>query len=268
MNVLRRNNVTILGRGQRTMIFAHGYGCDLTAWNAVTAAFAADWRLVLFDHVGAGGSDLSAYNSIKYGSLSGYAADVLEILAALGEENTVFVGHSMGAIVGMLAAIQEPKRFSDLVMVCPSPCFLNFDDYTGGFTREDLDGLIEVLDANFLGWSRAMAPAIMGNPGRPELGETLVSSFCRTDPDIARDWARVVFLSDHRADVPHCTTRTLVLQTGEDLIAPVAVGEWMNAHLPHSEYRLMAATGHCPHMSAPEETAEAMRAFLTQSARL
>lgn len=262
MDVLRRNNVIVSGRGTRAMMFAHGYGCDLMAWNAVVPAFEADWRVVLFDHVGAGGSDLSAYDKGKYGSLAGYAADVGEVMEALDLEDAIFVGHSMAAIVGMLAAIEQPRRFASLVMVCPSPCFLNDGDYVGGFTREDVDGMLEVLDANFLGWSRAMAPAIMGNAERPELGDTLASSFCRTDPDIARDWARTVFLADYRADVPRCRTRSLVLQTGEDVVAPVAVGEWTAKHLPDAEYVLMAATGHCPHMSAPAETIAAIRRFL------
>lgn len=262
MDVLRRNNVIVSGDGPRTMMFAHGYGCDLTAWRAVAPAFMDDWRVVLFDHVGFGGSDLSAYAPWRYRDLGDYATDVLEIMAALDLHDAVFVGHSMAATMGMLAAIAQPSRFAALVMVCPSPCFIDNDDYQCGFSRADVEGLIEVIDANFLGWSRSMAPVIMGNPERPELGETLTSSFCRTDPEIARAVARIVFHADVRAAVPRCPTRSLVLQTEADAIAPVAVGEWMHRRLPRSEYRLMDATGHCPHMSAPAETIAAIRRFV------
>lgn len=262
MDVLTRNNVIVSGAGARPLVFAHGYGCDLTAWADVTPAFEPDCRVVLFDHVGAGNSRLSAYDPVKYASLRGYAQDLLEILDALDLTGVDYVGHSMAASVGMLAAIARPDRFRSLVMVSPSPCFVNDADYVGGFTRADIEGLLEVLDSNFLGWSRATAPAIMGNPDRPDLSETLSSSFCRTDPEIARSWAKVVFLSDHRADVPDCATPSLILQTVEDVIAPVEVGQYLHRHLPRSELVIMRARGHCPHMSAPEETIEAIRRFL------
>ena len=262
MDVLRRNNVKVSGEGPRPIVFAHGFGCDLSAWNAMVPGFERDHRVVRFDHVGAGGSDLSAYESSKYASFDGYVDDILEIVEALGLEDAVYVGHSAAATMGMLAAIKAPERFRSLVMVSPSPSFIDEGDYVGGFSREDIEGLIDVLDSNFLGWSRSIAPAIMGNPQRPELGDTLTGSFCRTDPDIAREFARVVFLADHRADVPRCATPTLVLQTQADMIAPVEVGRYMHRHLPRSELVLMQATGHCPHMSAPEETTTAIRAFL------
>ncbi|MBP1804296.1 alpha/beta fold hydrolase [Rubellimicrobium aerolatum] len=262
MDLLRRNNVKVLGRGTRPLVFAHGFGCDLNAWRDVIPSFEDDHRVVLFDHVGSGGSDLSAYVSGKYASYDGYVDDVLEVLDALDLTEVAFVGHSAAANMGLLAAIRQPERFSSLVLVAPSPCFIDDGDYRGGFTREDIEGLLEVLDSNFLGWSRAMAPTIMGNDDRPELGDTLSASFCRTDPDIAREFARVVFLSDHRADVPRCRTRSLVLQTQQDMIAPVEVGHFMHRHLPDSELVLMTATGHCPHMSAPSETSEAIRRFL------
>lgn len=264
MTVLRRNNVKVSGDGSRAIVLAHGFGCDYNAWSAMVPDFERDHRVVLFDHVGAGGSDLSAYESAKYASFHGYVDDALEIIEALGLRDVVFVGHSAAATIGMLAAIKAPDRFHALVMVSPSPCFIDDGDYKGGFSREDIEGLIEVLDSNFLGWSRAMAPAIMGAPDRPELGETLTGSFCRTDPDIAREFARVVFLADHRADVPKCRTRSLVLQTQADMIAPVEVGHYMNRHLPDSELVLMEASGHCPHMSAPEETGRAIRGFLAR----
>ncbi|EYD73531.1 Hydrolase of unknown specificity RsbQ [Rubellimicrobium mesophilum DSM 19309] len=264
MDVLRRNNVKVSGLGSRPMVFAHGFGCDYNAWSAMAPEFERDHRVVLFDHVGAGGSDLSAYDSGKYSTFDGYVDDTIEVLRALGLKDVVFVGHSAAATIGMLAAIKAPDLVDSLVMVSPSPSFIDDGDYKGGFSREDIEGLIEVLDSNFLGWSRSMAPAIMGNAERPELGETLAGSFCRTDPDIAREFARVVFLADHRADVPRCRTRSLVLQTQADMIAPVEVGHYMHRHLPRSELVLMQASGHCPHMSAPEETTAAIRSFLAK----
>ena len=262
MDVLRCNNVKVSGEGSRPIVFAHGFGCDYKAWSAIAPDFEADYRVVLFDHVGAGGSDLSAYDSVKYATFDGYVSDALEVMDALHLQDAIFVGHSAAATIGMLAAIKAPNRFGSLVMVSPSPSFINDGDYVGGFSREDVEGLIEVLDSNFLGWSRSMAPAIMGNPDRPELGDTLAGSFCRTDPDIAREFARVVFLADHREDVPKCPTPTLVLQTQADVIAPVEVGHYMHRHLPRSDLVLMQASGHCPHMSAPEETKAAIRGFL------
>ncbi|WP_210529861.1 alpha/beta fold hydrolase [Rubellimicrobium arenae] len=262
MDVIKRNNVKVLGEGTQPIVFAHGFGCDWTAWRSVAPNFERDHKVILFDHVGAGGSDLTAYRSDKYSSYAGYVADVLEIIDELDMNDIVFVGHSAAAMIGMLASIQKPERFDSLVMVSPSPSFLDEGDYKGGFSRDDIDGLLEVLDSNFLGWSRSTAPLIMGNPERPELGDVLTGSFCRTDPDIAREFARVVFLADHRADVPNCTKRALVLQTQADLIAPVEVGHYMHDHLPNSELVLMKATGHCPHISAPEETSAAIRSFL------
>jgi len=264
MGVLRRNNVKVSGDGTRPIVFAHGFGCDYNAWNAMAPGFERDHRVVLFDHVGAGGSDLSAYDSGKYSIFDGYVNDALEVMTALDLRDVVFVGHSAAATIGMLAAGMAPGLFAAVVMVSPSPCFIDDGDYRGGFSREDIEGLIEVLDSNFLGWSRATAPAIMGTPDRPELGERLTGSFCRTDPDIAREFARVVFLSDHRADVPRCRTRSLVLQTQADMIAPVEVGHYLHLHLPDSELVVMEATGHCPHMSAPEETTRAIRSFLAR----
>jgi sigma-B regulation protein RsbQ len=264
MDVLRRNNVKVSGEGSRPILLAHGFGCDYNAWSAMAPDFERDHMVVLFDHVGAGGSELSSYDSGKYASFDGYVDDAIEVIEALGLRKVIFVGHSAAATIGMLAASKAPELFDSIVMVSPSPCFIDDGDYKGGFSREDIAGLIEVLDSNFLGWSRATAPAIMGTPDRPDLGERLTGSFCRTDPEIAREFARVVFLADHRADVPNCRTRSLVLQTRADMIAPVEVGHYMHRHLPDSELVLMEATGHCPHMSAPEETTQAIRNFLAQ----
>ena len=264
MSVLKRNNVAVSGQGATPMVFAHGYGCDQNMWRFITPAFAPDYRLVLFDHVGAGRSDLAAYDRRKYSTLQGYADDLLEVCDAAGARGGVFVGHSVSAIVGVLAAIKEPDRFERLVLIGPSPCYVDDGGYAGGFTRAQIEDLLEFQDSNYLGWSSALAPVIMGNPDRPELAEELANSFCRTDPEIARQFTAVTFLSDNRADLPKVGTRSLILQCREDAIAPVAVGEYVHRHLPDSKLVLLAATGHCPHLSAPEETIAAMKAFLAE----
>jgi sigma-B regulation protein RsbQ len=244
------------------MLFAHGFGCDQNMWRHVAPEFADEYRIVLFDHVGAGGSDLLAYDRAKYSSLDGYAADVLEICRELELRDVIFVGHSVSAVIGVLAAASEPERFAKLILVGPSPRYIDDEGYEGGFTREDIDGLLDSLDSNFLGWSHTYAPAIMGRPDRPELGEELTNSFCRTDPAIARHFARVTFLSDNRSDLGRVNTPSLVLQCSDDIIAPRSVGEYVHEHLANSELVQLQAKGHCPNLSAPEETVEAIRKFL------
>jgi len=260
---IKRNNVKVLGRGTRTLLMAHGYGCDQNMWRLITPAFQDEYRVVLFDHVGAGHSDATAYSRTRHGTLRGYAQDVLEICRELDLRDAIFVGHSVSAMIGVLAAIEEPSRFEKLILIGPSPCYLNEGDYVGGFSRDDIEGLLESLDSNYLGWSSAMAPAIMGNPERPELGEELTNSFCRTDPEIARHFARVTFLSDNRADLPRLRTPSLILQCSQDVLAPLAVGEYLHRALADSQLRVLNATGHCPHLSAPEETIAAMKAYLS-----
>jgi sigma-B regulation protein RsbQ len=262
MTILTRNNVTQFGSGERTMMFAHGFGCDQHMWEPVAHNFEDEFRIVLFDYVGAGKSDLAAYDADKYSTLDGYARDVVEIARELDLRDAVFVGHSVSAMIGALASIQAPELFSDLIMVGPSPRYIDDGDYRGGFSREQVDELVQFLADNHLGWSAAMAPAIVGNPERPELGQRLENSFCNTDPDIARDFARVTFLSDNRADLTRVTARTLVLQCQQDIIAPLGVGEFVCRNIPNSEYRLLDATGHCPNLSAPDEVTEAIRAFV------
>jgi sigma-B regulation protein RsbQ len=265
-SVLARNCVTVSGTPSgRPLVFAHGYGCDQHMWRAVAPAFADDYRLVLFDHVGAGHSDLTAYDRAKYTSLQAYADDVLEICAALDLRDAVFVGHSVSAMIGVLAAIAEPERFGALVLIGPSPRYIDDldHDYTGGFSRSDIEQLLEFQDSNYLGWSHTLAPVIMGNADRPELAEELDNSFCRTDPEIAKQFAAVTFLSDNRADLPKVRTPSLILQCREDAIAPPVVGDYVHRQLPNSTLVLLDATGHCPHLSAPSETIAAMRAFLT-----
>jgi sigma-B regulation protein RsbQ len=244
------------------MLFAHGFGCDQNMWRFVTPAFEDDYRVVLFDHVGAGNSDLSAYHPARYSSLRGYADDVVEICEELDLSDVVFVGHSVSGMIGVLAAARQPERFGALVLVGPSPRYVDDVDYVGGFTREDIDGLLESLDSNYLGWSAAMAPVIVGNTDRPELGRELTNSFCRTDPDIARQFARVTFLSDNRDDLATVTIPTLVLQCSDDVIAPQSVGEYVHRHIAGSRFVKLRATGHCPNLSAPDETVAAMKAFL------
>jgi sigma-B regulation protein RsbQ len=263
MDVLQRHNISISGSGPVPMVFAHGFGCDQTMWRHVAPAFQADHKVVLFDHVGCGKSDLASYHRTKYGRLDGYADDVLAILRALDLPPVVFVGHSVGALIGILAAIEDPARFDRLVLVAPSPRYVDDDDgYVGGLSREDVEGLLDLMDANYMGWSQAAASLIMGHADRPELAGELSASFCRTDPDIARDFARVTFLSDNRADLPKVTVPALILQCAEDAIAPACVGRYMHAAMPGSRLTMMAATGHCPNLSAPEETVAAIRAFL------
>lgn len=262
MPVLQRNNVTVLGAGTRAMVFAHGYGCDQAMWRLVAPAFADDYRLILFDHVGAGNSDLAAYDRRKYSTLQGYADDLLELCAEFGVEGGIFVGHSVSAMIGVLAAIKEPARFDRLVLIGPSPRYIDDGGYVGGFSEADIRGLLEFQETNYLGWASSLAPAIMGNQDRPELGTELTNSFCRTDPAIARQFAAVTFLSDNRADLPKLTVPALILQCREDVIAPLAVGEYVQQHLRGSQLVVLDATGHCPHLSAPEETLDAIKEFL------
>ncbi len=258
-----RNNVVVSGRSDgRPMVFVHGFGCDQNMWRYVAPSFEDDFQVVLLDQVGAGGSDLSAYDPTKYATLDGYAGDLLEICRELDLHDVVLVGHSVSAMIGMLASLQEPERFASLVMIGPSPRYLDDAGYTGGFSREDIEELLDSLDSNYLGWSTAMGPVIMGNEDRPELGQELTASFCRTDPDIAKRFARATFLSDNRADLPRVTTPTLVMQCSRDAIAPEAVGRFVHEQIPDSTLVMLEATGHCPNLSAPEETVRTIRDFV------
>ena len=244
------------------MVFAHGFGCDQNMWRHVAPEFEATHRVVLFDYVGFGGSDHDAWDPERYRTLDGYAADIIELCDELDLRDVVFVGHSVSAMIGALAAAEEPDRFAKLVFVGPSPRYIDDGDYVGGFSEDDIGELLDSLESNYLGWSTAMAPVIMGNAERPELGAELTESFCRTDPDIAARFARVTFMSDNRADLARVRTPTLVLQCSNDAIAPVAVGEYVRDALADSTYVLLDATGHCPNLSAPDATAEAIAAFV------
>lgn len=260
--LIKRNNINILGEGEQPMIFAHGYGCDQNMWRFVYPAFLDDYKVVLFDHVGAGNSDESHYSSSKYNELQAYADDILEICHGLELKDVVIVGHSVSAMIALLAVIKEPSIFSKVVMIGPSPCYINKNGYHGGFSEEDIQGLLQTLDDNFLGWSANMAPVIMGNPERPELGEELTNSFCRTNPEIAKEFAHLTFLSDNRSDLKKLKLPTLIIQTKSDAIAPLAVAEYVHDEIPNSHLNIIDATGHCPNLSAPDKTVAAMQEFL------
>jgi sigma-B regulation protein RsbQ len=263
MKTTQRNAVTVTGQlSGPPMMFAHGYGCDQNMWRFVTPAFADTHKIVLFDHVGNGRSDLSAYDDERYSTLDGYATDILEIIDEYDLHDVVFVGHSVAAMMGVMAAKWAPERFDRLVLIGPSPRYIDDGDYVGGFGRPDIEEMLDSLDSNYLGWSSAMAPVIMGNPERPELGAELTNSFCRTDPEIARKFARVTFLSDNRDDLAEVRTPALILQCSDDVIAPTPVGDYVHRKLPRSTLVGMNATGHCPNLSAPEETISAIKAFL------
>jgi sigma-B regulation protein RsbQ len=263
--VVARNNVIITGREDRPVIMlAHGFGCDQNMWRLIVPGLARDFRVVLFDHVGAGRSDLSAFDPERYATLDGYADDVLRMCRELELRQVIFVGHSVSAMIGVLAAISEPDRFSKLVLVGPSPRYVDDAGYVGGFSRADIDELLDSLDSNYLGWSAAMAPVIMGNPDRPELADELANSFCRTDPAIASTFARTTFLSDNRSDLAKITVPTLILQCARDAIAPAEVGAFVHAQIPGSTLVTLPATGHCPQLSAAEATLAAIASFAAQ----
>lgn len=266
MDVVARFNVHVAGRPDgQPMVFGHGFGCDQNMFRLLAPRFESHYRVVLFDYAGAGQSDPAAYDTVRHGTLDGYADDLLEICHALELTDVVFVGHSVSAMIGVLAANRAPQLFAKLVLIGPSPRYINGEDYVGGFTVSDIDELLASLDSNYLGWSSAMAPAIMGRPDRPELGEELTESFCRTDPDVARRFARVAFQSDNRDDLARVQVPTLVLQCRDDIIAPRTVGEYVRDHIPGATMVLLQATGHCPNLSAPDETGRAIEEFLATS---
>ncbi|MFD0036860.1 alpha/beta fold hydrolase [Streptomyces anulatus] len=266
MDVRKKNRVRVTGRENGPVVMlAHGFGCDQNLWRLVAPTLEEHFRVVLFDHVGAGRSDASAWSPERYSTLDGYAQDVIDICQGFGLGPVTFVGHSVSSMIGVLAVVQQPALFEKLVLLTPSPSYIDDGDYRGGFSEQDIDELLESLDSNYLGWSATMAPVIMGNPERPELGEELTNSFCRTDPEIARVFARATFLSDNRADLPKVTVPTLIAESARDTIAPREVGAFVHAQIPGSELVTLDSTGHCPQLSAPEETAEAIIAFVQGS---
>lgn len=263
-NILTRNNVKVFGKGTQPMLFAHGFGCDQNMWRFVTPAFEENYQIILFDYVGSGKSDLRAYSAERYANLDGYAQDVLDICSALELGDVIFVGHSVSSVIGMLASIREPQRFERLIMIGPSPCYINDPaGYVGGFERADITGLLDVMEKNYIGWANFLAPVVMKNQERPELTRELEESFCSTDPKIARRFAEATFFSDNRTDLPKVTIPSLVMQCSEDAIAPLDVGDYLQSHLPGSTLRVMEATGHCPHMSHPDETIRIIKEYLS-----
>ncbi|QHI35132.1 Sigma factor SigB regulation protein RsbQ [Kordia antarctica] len=262
MDILKRNNVKVLGQGKKTMLFAHGFGCDQNMWRYVTPAFEEDFKIVLFDYVGCGKSDLSAYQPERYSQLQGYAQDVIDICNDLQLEDVIFVGHSVSCMIGVLAAIEKPNIFSHLILIGPSARYVNDIDYLGGFSREDLEGLLEVMDNNYLGWAAYLAPVVMKNDDKPELTKELQDSFCSTDPIITRKFAEVTFFSDNREDLSNLSKPCLVMQCSDDAIAPDTVGQYIHEQIQNSTFEKMKATGHCPHLSHPEETIIIIKNYL------
>ncbi len=266
MNIIERNNVTVRGQGSQFMMFAHGYGCDQTIWHLVAPAFEKDYEVILFDHVGAGKSDTSQYNRSKYSTLQGYADDIIEIGERLDIQGGIFVGHSVSCMIGVLTAIKNPRLFERLILIGPSPCYFNEDSYQGGFSYEAINELLQFVESNYEAWAKAMAPIIMGNFDRPELGQELIDQFCRNKPEIARHFAQVTFLSDNRRDLQKLAVPSLLLQCSLDKIAPECVGHYLHRKMKNSTLKILKATGHCPHLSAPEETIEAIVDYLRTGA--
>lgn len=262
MDVLKRNNVNIIGQGKQVLMFAHGFGCDQSMWRFVTPAFEKDYKIVLFDYVGCGKSDISQYREDRYNSLYGYALDVLEICHELELEDVILVGHSVSSMIGLLASIQDQERFRAMILVCPSACYINKNGYIGGFEEKDLHGLMEVMENNYVGWANFLAPMVMKNLERPELAQELEESFCSMDKEITGNFAKVTFFSDNRRELSEVKVPSLVLQCKEDDIASEIVGEYVHNTLENSEIYYMNATGHCPHMSHPQETIECMQKYL------
>lgn len=271
MSSLKRNNVKVEGSGCDTMVFIHGFGCDQTMWKLVEPEFRRDFKTVCYDLTGCGKSDINRYDFTEYSTLQGHVNDLLRIIGELDLTSVTLVGHSVSAMTGLIASIQAEgsapshPRFRRHVMVGPSPCYINDGDYKGGFERAEIESLLETLDLNYLGWARSMAPAIMGNPERPELAQELAEAFCSNDPAIASHFARVTFYGDNRKDLPSNKLPTLILQCSQDVIAPLTVGEYMHRHMPNSKLVVMEATGHCPQLSAPQEFISCMRNFIEQT---
>ncbi|KGO85925.1 sigma factor SigB regulation protein RsbQ [Flavobacterium rivuli WB 3.3-2 = DSM 21788] len=263
MDVLQRNNVRSFGKGSQTLLFAHGFGCDQNMWRFITPAFEAQFKIVTFDYVGCGNSDMEAYNPNRYSSLHGYAQDIIELCDALELNQIIFIGHSVSCMIGALASIQRMYLFKSLIMIGPSAKYVNDDEYYGGFSNGDLEGLFEVMDYNYIGWASFLAPVVMKNSDQPELAQELEESFCATDPDINRKFARVTFFSDNRDDLKKLKVPSLIMQCSEDAIAPDEVGHYVAHNIPFSTFVKMEATGHCPHLSHPAETISIIHNYIS-----
>lgn len=260
--ILKRNNVKVFGEGTQPILFAHGYGCDQKMWRFITPAFTEAYKVVLFDHIGSGKSDLAAYDYDKYDHLKGYAEDLVEICDALSLENIILVGHSVSSIVGALAVAGRPELFDQLIMLGPSPRYINEGEYFGGFDQQDIDELVETLEANYLGWSSFITPVIIGNADKEEFAEELKNSFCSMEPAIAKHFAKVTFVGDYREDLANVKIPTLIIQSYPDAIAPVAVGKYVHEKIPGSHYVQLASSGHCPHLTSPELVISAIQTYI------
>ncbi len=263
VSIETRNNLKCSGQGDRTLVFVHGFGCDQSMWRFVAPAFESSYKVVLFDLVGSGRSDRTAFDLKRYGTLEGYAQDILDVAEVLDLTDAILIGHSVSAMLGILAAIREPRRFSHLILVAPSPRYINDPpDYYGGFDRADIDEMLDLMDKNYMGWASFLAPLVMQNPEHPELTQELETSFCSTDPITARTFAQATFYADNRQDLPKVPVPCLILQCAEDAIAPCEVGAYMHDQLPDSTVVYLKATGHCPHLSHPEEIITVIRQYL------
>ncbi|KEO74808.1 alpha/beta fold hydrolase [Anditalea andensis] len=261
-NLIARNNINRIGSGSQTIMFAHGYGCDQHMWRYITPAFEEAYDIILFDHVGSGNSDENEYRFEKYNTLKGYADDIIELCENLELTEVIFVGHSVSSMIGALAAAKRPELFKQLIMIGPSPCYINDDNYYGGFSKEDIDELIDTLESNYLGWSSLITPVIMGNPDKPEFTEELNNSFCRMNPEIAKHFAKVTFLGDNRQDLSKITTPVLIIQCHPDVIAPIKVGQFVYGSVQNGSYKLLEVSGHCPHLTAPDQTIQALKSYI------
>lgn len=260
--VLKRNNVTVFGEGETPLMFAHGFGCDQNMWRFITPAFEKEYKIILFDYIGSGDSDISAYSSDRYNCLDGYARDILDIIHALDLNDIILVGHSVSSMIGALAVIEEPQRFKNLIMIAPSPCYLNDQEYKGGFERSTIEEMLDLMEKNYIGWATFFAPEIMKNENKPELTEELEQSFCTTDPVIAHEFAKVTFLADNREDLPKIDVPVQIIQSEEDSIAPIHIGKYVHSKIKESTLNVLTSNGHCPHLSHPEKTVEAINTFL------
>ncbi|MFJ5717921.1 alpha/beta fold hydrolase [Neobacillus sp. NPDC093127] len=263
IDVMKRNNVKVMGQGEQTIMFAHGFGCDQSMWQYIAPTFAEKYRIILFDYTGSGNSDITAYQSEKYSTLHGYMQDVLDIIEEMDLQQILFIGHSISSMIGMLAAIERPDYFDKLIMIGPSPCYLNdTDGYVGGFEQSDIKELLALMEMNFAGWASYMAPFAMDQSKDPKLTQELENSFVSTNPRIAREFAEVTFFSDYRTSVPSVTVPTLIIQCSNDSIVPIEVGEYLHKHLQNSTLQIIDARGHYPHISQPLETTEIIIDYL------
>ena len=258
-----RYAIKTFGSTSNPMVFAHGLGCNQTMWKDVAPAFQSTHQIVMFDLMGFGNSDTSCFSYERYQTLEGYADDFIEVVEETCFEPAVFVSHSVSGMIGILAACKRPDLFRQLILIGPSACYLNDgESYLGGFEKQDIEGLIDAMQSNYLGWAGQMAPAIMGNAERPELTDTLRDSFCRTNPEIARHFAALTFWSDNRSDLAKAYTPALILQCAEDVIAPVEVGKYVADQMPNATFVQLRATGHCPHVSHPAEVIQEIERYV------